>query len=175
MNRMMEQCKQGNTDAIPDTVTYNAALQAFALTKGGSDDKRHAFQLAQVIFKDMDEAPNIYPDKFTYRLMMEICSNLVENSNERESLAKNFFEQCCVDGRLDKNILMAFQAAAPDSYRLEVGTKKIDDLPVEWTRNVKRWVPPKGRSNYRSYNASNYHNEQDKRGKAKKKSNRQKQ
>lgn len=165
MNRMMEQYKQGNTSAIPDVVTYNAALQAFTSTKGGSDDKRHAFQLAQVIFKDMEEAPNISPDKLTYKLMMEACKILVESLNDREKMANNFFQQCCVDGRLDENILKAFQVAAPNAYGAEIGQKKLSDLPAEWVRNVKRWAPSKGRSNYRSYNTSNYRT---KRGNARK-------
>ena len=156
LERMMDQLKSGNEDALPDVVTYNAALIAFCSTQGSSDEKRHALNLAQITFQDMQQAPNVNPDKLTFQLMFRACDELIEDRAERLPFIRNLFRQCCVEGIVNNDILNALKSRAPSIYDDEVSNRSISQLPSEWTCNSTRnWRPPKGRRNFRKYDLSN--------------------
>jgi len=154
LERMMDQYENGNRDALPDTISYNAAIGAFKATEGTDDDKVHALRLLQIVFTDMQEAPNVEPDHITYKLMLQACEALINDGNEIDLVTKNVFQQACLDGRVNKTVFDQFQKISPTMFDEIVGSKQFEELPSDWKRRVSVWRPPKGRRNSRAYTKS---------------------
>eukprot|EP00559_Dactyliosolen_fragilissimus_P009061 CAMPEP_0184868762 /NCGR_PEP_ID=MMETSP0580-20130426/31695_1 /TAXON_ID=1118495 /ORGANISM="Dactyliosolen fragilissimus" /LENGTH=661 /DNA_ID=CAMNT_0027369863 /DNA_START=315 /DNA_END=2301 /DNA_ORIENTATION=+ len=117
-----------------------------------------ALGIAKQIYGELTSSTSkIRPDYYTYGTILKACANLMSpmDDDDATDFIRYIFEQCCLDGQVSFGVCFQLKKAAPiDLYRelipkqafnAENGHFRIQDMPKEWTRNVRE----RRRHNYR--------------------------
>ena len=128
---------------------FNYALNCAANCIGSSQDKLRAFQIAAQTYNDIRKCENVQPDSYTYAFWFKCCNNLLPEGDLRTKGLTLAFEQCKSDGLVSSETLRRLLAGTPEEvarYMLDVDPNlsayefrelSIDDLPANWSRNVR--------------------------------------
>jgi len=146
LGRMKEMHALGNIADRPNEFSYTAVINACATTYGDQDEKQDAFRIAYSTFKEMSESDDLSPNHVTYSTFFRAISKLMPNGEKKESMVSAAFRLCLRDGQCDSNCLFHMKnAASPElvadllgcSDPSEAASLTVDELPHEWTRNIK--------------------------------------
>jgi hypothetical protein len=128
---------------------FNYALNCAANCIGSSQDKMRAFQIAAQTYNDIRKCENVTPDSYTYAFWFKCCNNLLPEGDLRTKGLTLAFEQCKIDGLVSSETLRRLLAGTPGDVAkamLDVDPSlspyafrelSIDDLPANWSRNVR--------------------------------------
>lgn len=134
---MKKDYADGNRDAEPNIIAYNAVLNAAEYTRGSNADREEAFKVACVVFDELRNSQRVAPDHVTYGTYMGVIDNLMPKSGLRDDMIQLVFRRCCADGMLGPVVMKKFQEAASPTQFLELmGRVSVDSIPPAWTCNV---------------------------------------
>lgn len=159
LRRMDKLYQAGNKEARPNEITYTAVINSCAFPSLlDSRTRRKALDTALFTLKELQSSRYGQPNQVTYGTFIRACANLLHDDEKmRRTIIKRVFRQCCKDGQLGRMVLNY----TPRSLRKELladyirpnGHVSLDDLPLEWRRNVRTqdtWGPqPKQHQNSR--------------------------
>ena len=150
----MESYHKGNADAKPSVLTYSTLLNACAYTRGTSEDRAAAFQIARSCMKDLlggsdnGSGSGESPNNIVFGTFLLACSNLLPPSPERDRWIASSFRECIRLGVVDtKVVLIVRRSASPELVRTlldgtglaERGSSvSFESLPEDWRCNVVR-------------------------------------
>ena len=142
IQRMTEAQKNGNTEAIITTHTFNAALNSCAFVDGSKEEKARAFEIATTLDNLRVESGEL-ADGTWYGTMLRACSALIPPSEHRVNLVDLFFQDACDKGCVGRLVIKQLKFAANREQLCRLLNKTIeegydihlDDLPKNWTRN----------------------------------------
>jgi len=145
----------GYKDARPNEVTYTSVLNSCAFTASPNErTKRKAFDTAIFTLQEFQASRYGAPNDVAYGTFMKACANLLSKDDAMlRGVVEEAFQQCCRDGQVGEMVLYHFRDAAPEDLfyellvepiraatttkeRINFDTINIDDIPVEWRRNV---------------------------------------
>jgi hypothetical protein len=98
----------------------------------------------KVLIECISEIKNqkyITPSPVTFRTLLDAIKHIVPEDETRRPLSSSVFQLCCRHGQLDTSVLEALQRVQPELYEklpLGVQTRAIEEIPLEWTRNVRK-------------------------------------
>ncbi|KAL7553715.1 hypothetical protein ACHAWF_017036 [Thalassiosira exigua] len=147
LNRMKERYASGIIAEPPNEFSYTAVINACATTYGEYGEKQDAFRIAYSVFKEMSESESLMPNHVTYSSFLRAISKLMPHGEKRDSMISAAFRLCVRDGQCDQNCLFHMKnGASPElisdllqcSDHDEATRLKVEDLPFEWTHNVKK-------------------------------------
>ncbi len=143
LNRMLEQYNEKeNASCSPTTEIFNMVVKACAYTKYQTNEERkEALQLAfQTIYKmRTNSSCEITPQ--TYCMLLKAVGNLLqEGRQEKTKMLVSLFENCCMAGLVDQNVVTQFKENVPDEIYRKMIILRTDknSLPEDWTRNVRQ-------------------------------------
>lgn len=113
----------GNKRLQPDTAFYSVVIKGCARTRGSSEDKRLALELALEIFNGLLENGPI--DQAVFSMTMTAVKNLVDDERRRIELLSIVFSQCCERGYASEEVVRVLD-------------KPTLQLEPSWSRNVRR-------------------------------------
>jgi len=122
----------------PNIVSYNAVLNAAEHTDPSDRAAaEEALRVACVIFDEIRTAP-VRPNHVTYGSFLGALANLMP-PDARQEIVSLVFRRCCMEGQVSRLVLKKLKEAAEthDRYRRLLQGQSLDDLPREWTRNVR--------------------------------------
>lgn len=144
--------QSGDKDTRPNELTYTSVLNSCAFPAVlDPRSRKKALDTAIFTLAELQGSPYGKPNHLTYGTFLKACANLMPRDDElRKMVVEPVFQQCCKDGQVGDMVLKHLRNAAPkDLYRellkgvAASGAKvKVEDLPLEWRRNVKehrRW------------------------------------
>ena len=137
----------GNKNVRPNVVAVNAVINACAYTTGDIRYQNRAVELAHKVLQDLEQSPYGSPDQVTYGTFLKVCAQQMPDSHTRQQIVEVLFKKCCRDGQVGNLVLQQFQSmASPELFEAILGRRidedvSMDDLPVDWRRNVVegRW------------------------------------
>jgi pentatricopeptide repeat protein len=135
--RMKDDFANGNSDARPSVVTYNAVLNACEFSVGEASEMEEAFQIACDTLDEIRSCDYLSPDSITYGTFLGVIAKLMPKSETTNELIELVFKRCCADGQLGPVALKKLgDAASVSRYRRLLGGTE-ENLPAEWSRNVE--------------------------------------
>ena len=146
--QMIESYKGGNSEAKPNIIVFNCALNACAFSRYDMYAKANAFVVAISVLVLLRQYT--HADEVTCSTIMRACSNLLSTSDpRRDRLAEIAFNKACKEGYVSEGVLSQLYFAASDAmYESLMKCKKgesvsLATLPAAWTanRNKKACVP----------------------------------
>lgn len=154
LDRMKAMHASGVVADRPNEFSYTAVINACATTYGEQGEKQEAFRIAYSVFKEISEGEgeDLSPNHVTYSTFFRAISKLMPNGEKKDSMISIAFRLCIRDGQCDANCLFHMKNAAPPelvsdllgcSDPSEAARLTVDELPTEWSKNVK--LPPKPR------------------------------
>lgn len=161
---ILERMKEKNVS--PNSFTYNYIINCAAECKSDKlSEARASFEVAVRAFqelrclhsdsKDENMHTDACPDSFTYAFMMKACNNLLPiGSSLHIKTLTHTFRECCRKGYLNNAILdrlyngassekhffeiIDINPSQSSSHRRKEFSCDIQDLPLSWSRNVKK-------------------------------------
>jgi hypothetical protein len=130
-------------DITFDRINYNTLLRACGSEAGSAEAKFEALELAVVSFQHMQRGP-VGVDSFTFYYLMQCCSNLIADEDERKASIEEFFGICCEVGMVSFEVLSSFHRLVPESQLLARFVSKDCEInhnriPFDWKRAVLRY------------------------------------
>lgn len=132
-----------SSSARPDVFAYNYVIAACASSVQSAERRREAFDTALDAYNRLCESKNCSPNNHTYRMMFDVCVNLLPRSSDAQTkLMEKLFRECCNDGLLSNDILRTVRTYLPPSSMQQllgadvVNGKKpihVGNLPKEWS------------------------------------------
>ena len=139
-------------DLRPNEYPYNYVLNCAANSQ--TEDKQmkeKIFRMATQTYKEMRQSSYVEPDSFTYGFWLKCCNNLLYDMDLRSKCVSYAFNECKQGGLLTDEILTRLYQGSPPalvnevlelnqgtSPNYRVGSLQIKDLPIDWSRNVRR-------------------------------------
>ena len=130
----------------PNTVIYNAVLNACAFSLGNELQHQRAMEIAHRTFQELQDDAYAQPDDITFGTFFQACHNLLpKDTPTRELVLETLFRKCCAEGLVGDMVLrQLYVAANSDLYFKLLGEYLIEgldivavkDVPKEWTKNV---------------------------------------
>lgn len=142
LRRMKDLYDDGEESMRPNIFVYSAVLNACAYTFGRPDEKEEALNIGIETFEELKQS-GIRPNHVAYGSYLRICRRLISEDDARRShFITRAFQQCCADGQVGLYVLKQIRADPKLFVKLlqpyiQYEEVLIDDLPLEWTRNVK--------------------------------------
>ena len=153
MDVVLEAHKNRLINAELTVRTFNAFIRCCAFTRGDQRVKKEAFGAALSALKEMREK-NINPDMYTYPAVIRAAEELQGQNTECLEKVKHVFRMCCEDGLVDGLLLNNISNyLSEDTLRdvLQVNEVsapiRLNDLPLEWSRNIYDKSARKSRTN----------------------------
>ncbi|KAL7542284.1 hypothetical protein ACHAXR_013211 [Thalassiosira sp. AJA248-18] len=157
-NTLLERMKEMHASGIiadqPNVFAYTACINACATTYGEQGEKQEAFRIAYSLFKEMTESDDLSPNHVSYSTFLRAISKLMPDGEKKESMVSAAFRLCVRDGQCDNNCLFHMKSAAsPEliadllgcSDLSEAAAFAYENLPFDWTRNVRDKSQPRKR------------------------------
>ena len=157
LRRMDKLYRAGNKEARPNEITYTAVINSCAFPSVlDSRTRRKALDTALFTLNELQTSRYGHPNQVTYGTFIKACANLLHDDEDmRRAIIKRVFRQCCKDGQLGDMVLNY----TPRSLQKELladfihpnGRVSINDLPLEWRRNVRTkdtWRPRRMQQQY---------------------------
>ena len=146
LTRMEQQSKEnGDENALPNSFTYNYAINCAANTLGSLEKKTPAFKVALHAFQSLRNSPTDQPNSFTYAFFIKACNSLLPLGDVRYKVVTQAFNECCSAGVLSQEVLKWFKLGIPSEIGRELllypdNYQRLDvrDLPVEWSCNANK-------------------------------------
>lgn len=146
LKRMKDLYKEGNTEAKPSLIAYNAALDACARCQGHLEQQTEALKIAFAILKTIQADPYLEANVVTYSTLLRACSFLLPAGEERNKIGTAVFEKAKKAGMVDFRVLLQLKKVV-DGAVLQVlleglpqdsrGTFDFNNVPPGWNRNVR--------------------------------------
>lgn len=137
LRRMIHDYENGNEEAQPSVVTYNAILNACEYSVGDATEVEDAFRVACDTLDEIRSCEYLSPDDITYGTFLGVIAKLMPKSETTNDLIELVFKRCCADGQLGPLALKKLgDAASVSRYRRLLGGVSADNVPAEWTCNV---------------------------------------
>jgi hypothetical protein len=124
------------------TFFFLAEWKACAFTKI-DEDRPEALRIAFRVFDWLSSQPDMFPDAYTYTIILSVCSNLLprEDGPTRYAHAKGFFEKCCKEGYVNDYVLRKLRQTVSDEEYVTLTNSQSGgngSMPTSWSRNVGR-------------------------------------
>mmetsp|Transcript_14092 Transcript_14092/g.34145 ORF Transcript_14092/g.34145 Transcript_14092/m.34145 type:complete len:1145 (-) Transcript_14092:60-3494(-) len=132
--------KSGDKDVKPNVHTANAVCNACAFTKI-DEDRPEALRIAFRVFEWLSSQQDMFPDAYTYTIILSVCSNLLpkDDTATRYAHAKAFFEKCCKEGYVNDYVLRKLrQTVTEEEYLVLTKGHNSGNIPQSWGRSVGR-------------------------------------
>ena len=138
--------ESGDESVLPNSFTYNYAMNCAANTLGTLEKKTPAFKVALSAFQSLRKSPVDKPNSFTYAFMIKACNSLLPLGDIRYKVVTQAFKECCDAGMLSNEVLKWLKSGVP----LELGREllgypdknyqnvQVRDLPAKWSCNTNR-------------------------------------
>jgi len=121
----------------PNIVTYNSVINACEHTRS-SDDFSVAEEALHIATKVLEEIRLAsLANHVTYGSFLGVLVNHMPESETRDKLLQLIFQKIVHEGQLSRLVLKGLEGAAPQTWKLLLQGYDVDNLPEEWTRNVK--------------------------------------
>jgi hypothetical protein len=136
--KILSRMKEGNDLSHPNTITYNAVLNACEYTPSTEiKEMEEAFRVACAAFEEM-RASNVKPNHITYGSFLGVIANHMPKSDVRNNLVELVFRRCCADGQVSTLVMRKLlDASTSFGYSNLLQGHSKNTLPSEWTRNVR--------------------------------------
>ena len=146
LTQMEQQSKEsGDENILPNSFTYNYAINCAANTLGSLEKKKPAFKVALHAFQSLRISPTDKPNSFTYAFLIKACNSLLPLGDVRYKVVTQAFKECCSAGMLSNEILKWFKLGMPSEIGRELllypdNYQRLDirALPVEWSCNANK-------------------------------------
>ena len=132
------------SDLEPTLISYNAALDVCARTKGTVEQQTTALKIAFAVFKSIQlEKEKMTANHVTFGSLLHAVAFLMPPSDERNSVASATFSKAVTAGQVDQTVVRNLQKAcdAEVYHRLLEQDREryidFDKLPPAWGRNVR--------------------------------------
>jgi hypothetical protein len=140
-----EHAATNNEDIRPTILTYNAAIDACARTRGTPEQQTEAIKIAFAVLKASEGDSCALPNHGTFRNLMMGVGNLMPAGKDRNQVASAVFEKAkkagLVEFGLIKNLRKSVDAQVMtllmEGNVDKNGNFNPDALPPKWSRNVK--------------------------------------
>jgi hypothetical protein len=142
LRRMDKLYQAGNKEARPNEITYTAVINSCAFPSVGDlRTRKKALDTAIFTLNELQGSRYGQPNEVTYGTFIRACSNLLHDNDEmRRVIIKKTFEQCCEDGQVGQMVLnyipKNLYSELLDGYFSAANKISLDDIPIEWKRNV---------------------------------------
>jgi hypothetical protein len=143
LRRMDKLYLAGNKEARPNEITYTAVINSCAFpSERDSRSRRKALDTAIFTLRELQGSRYGQPNQVTYGTFIRACANLLHDDYEmRRAIIKQAFEQCCEDGQVGNMVLNYIPKDLYSELLADYATSaynniSLNDLPVEWRRNV---------------------------------------
>jgi len=143
MHRMHE---MGNQKLKPTPRSYSSVINVCSKVNASAEDKLKALQIAICSFDQYRNNFQSNTNHVLYGGFLDACINL-SSGDTRTKLIRLIFRQCCKDGMLDKQFFFQMKTSlcaekweeivVQTSSKYERSKIGWNDLPSEWSRNVK--------------------------------------
>jgi hypothetical protein len=141
--------ERGLTIVQPDVTTYSSVINCCAYYRY-AEGRADAFETAMRTFRKVSVLHNASPNNITFGTLFKAITNLLPESEKREQLVEELFDQCCTNGVMDGFVLSQLRNASPRLYRTLVcktcdqGNSRSGDnidsilrrLQPEWSQNI---------------------------------------
>ncbi|KAL3807069.1 hypothetical protein ACHAXA_006661 [Cyclostephanos tholiformis] len=95
LERMLEETDKGDLSVRPDTITFNSVINAAARSKfGDAIVRKEAFSIGLNAFRHVHNLDYCRPSSVTYVSYLHLLENLVESSENRDSMAERIYALC---------------------------------------------------------------------------------
>jgi hypothetical protein len=151
LTQLLDLYEETNHESLrPNAYPFNYVLNCAANCLGTSKEKIQAFQIASHTYQQVRKSDLIKPDSFTYAFWFKCCNNLLPMGDLRIKCLSYAFDQCKVDGLVNKEVLMRLSHGVaanilatmldmpPDTSHVDFRRLQVDDLPPHWSRNARR-------------------------------------
>lgn len=142
LRRMQNLNDEGQENMKPNIFVYSAVLNACAYTFGKEEEKEGALNIGLETWEELKNS-GIRPNHVAYGSFLRICRTLMQEDDARRThFITRAFKQCCADGQVGVYVMKQIRAdhkicnALLQTYIVD-GDVEYDDLPSEWTRNVR--------------------------------------
>ena len=150
LDRLLELYEETQESKLePNAFPYNYMLNCAANCIGTEEEKVRAFQIGAQTYNDMRHSKTVKPDSYTYAFWFKCCNNLLPLGEVRTKGITLSFEQCRQEGLVSSETLRRLLAGSPPELVAQLLDKPqtspsvyrkltLDDIPLSWSRNVKR-------------------------------------
>lgn len=142
LRRMQNLYDEGQDNMKPNIFVYSAVLNACAYTFGREEEKQSALNIGIETWEELKNS-GIRINHVAYGSFLRICRRLMPvDDSRRNHFITRAFKQCCSDGQVGVYVLKQIRAdhkifnALLQAYIVD-GEVEYEDLPSEWTRNVR--------------------------------------
>jgi pentatricopeptide repeat protein len=95
LERMLEETEKGDLSVRPDTITFNSVINAAARSSfGDAIVRKEAFSIGLNAFRHVHNLDYCRPSSVTYVSYLNLLENLVESSENRDSVAERVYILC---------------------------------------------------------------------------------
>lgn len=95
LERMLDETEKGDLSVRPDTITFNSVINAAARsTFGDAIVRKEAFSIGLNAFRHVHNLDYCRPSSVTYVSYLQLLENLVESSENRDSMAERVYILC---------------------------------------------------------------------------------
>ena len=141
LDRQLQMYNSGCKSCKPDVYGYTSVLSSCAVEPGNRKQKTKAFEVAMSTFAELEKRSEEFgsPNHVTYGTMLKACAHLLPPSSLlRKEYTRKLFQDCIKHGQVGDMVISRLREAAslPDFKELMQGYTR-NNLPREWTRNVK--------------------------------------
>jgi len=149
LSQMERQYKESDDkNDLPNSFTYNYAINCAANTLGPLEKKDPAFKVALYAFQSLRKSPIDKPNSFTYAFMLKACNSLLPLGDIRYKVVTQAFKECCNEGMLSNEVLKWLLKGVPAEVGRELlqypdrGYRRLQvrDLPAEWSCNANKRI-----------------------------------
>lgn len=142
LRRMQTLYDEGQDNMKPNVFVYSAVLNACAYTFGRDEEREAALNIGIETWEELKQS-GTHPNHVAYGSFIRICRRLMtEDDSRRNHFITRAFQQCCADGQVGIYVLKQIRAdyklfkVLLQPYIVD-GDVDINNVPAEWTRNVR--------------------------------------
>jgi len=128
LNRLIQRFRDGDDHLKPDAYIFAVTMKACATTRGDTDQKRKALELAFDLFDQVEEFDK--RSHMIYSTLMVAINGLAESESERVRLLEEWFKVTCEAGQVSRQVVVAMSRGVPGF------SERSNQLKAEWSANV---------------------------------------
>ena len=133
----------------PNTICYTAVINCCAYSENDEIDKQAALRIAIATFKELERSPHLTPNEVTYANLLTALRNLLPTSAQRNTAVRDVFQSAAAKGYVNLLVVQRLKSVLPHDEISSLlpselvspqqdGLVRIDQIPQEWCRNVRR-------------------------------------
>jgi len=146
LDHMHKEHNDGDNNVRPNVYSYGTVLNACAYTYH-RDDKAAALEIALDAMEEVKKIPWLKPSHVIYASFFKVIANSMSRRDpRRNNVIQSAFQECCARGLVSPLVLGNLRTTASAEQYAELLGNDVaglsyvvkDDLPKEWTCNVKQ-------------------------------------